>query len=87
MLLVDIDPQGNSTSGLGLDKSSRPNIYDVLIGAEPLSSGIIKTKYGDVLPANKELSGALLSLLTFPNASTFSKKRLNPQGYVTIYLY
>jgi chromosome partitioning protein len=78
VLLVDIDPQGNSTSGLGLDKSSRPNIYDVLIGGEPLSHGIVKTKYGDVLPSNKELSGAAVELVEMPEREYVLKKALEP---------
>lgn len=78
VLLVDMDPQGNSTSGLGLDKSSRPNVYDVLVGGEPLSHGIVKTKYGDVLPANKELSGATVELVEMPEREYVLKKALEP---------
>ncbi len=41
-LILDIDPQGNATSGLGLEpRSSRPTIYDVLIGQNDLSDAIV----------------------------------------------
>lgn len=63
VLLFDTDPQGNSTSGIGADKNSAPNSYDILVGGELAKNAIIKTKYGDVIPANKELSGATVELV------------------------
>jgi chromosome partitioning protein len=65
VLLCDMDPQGNATSGLGVDKNkAEPNIYNVLIdGINPIEV-IIKTDYGDVMPSNKILSGAGIELVT-----------------------
>ena len=68
VLLCDVDPQGNSTSGMGINKStSSPNIYDVLINEADASTAIIQTKYGDVLPSNRILAGAGVELVTMPD--------------------
>jgi len=63
VLLCDMDPQGNATSGLGIDKNIEPNIYNVLIEGVPVSEAVVQSKYGDVLPANKILSGAAVELV------------------------
>ena len=63
VLLVDFDPQGNATSGLGVDKSHSPNVYDVLIGESDCAKAIVTTPYGDVLPSNKALAGAGIELV------------------------
>ena len=66
-LIVDIDPQGNATSGVGVDKNSlRQTIYDTMInGADPRGL-IIDTgqPFLRILPANSELAGAELELAT-----------------------
>ena len=64
ILLCDCDPQGNSTSGLGVDKNSSPNSYDVLMNDEEAENAVIKTEFCDLIPANKELSGALIELVS-----------------------
>ena len=63
VLVIDFDPQGNATSGFGLDKNKSPNIYDVVIGNVPLSKALYKTKWADVSPSNKALSGATIELI------------------------
>lgn len=64
VLLCDVDPQGNATSGMGVDKNGvKPTVYDVFVGAATVSDAVIATKYGDVLPANKDLSGAAIELV------------------------
>ena len=64
VLLCDVDPQGNATSGMGVDKNGvKPTVYDVFVGAAKVSDAVIATKYGDVLPANKDLSGAAIELV------------------------
>ena len=63
VLVVDCDPQGNCTSGFGLDKSASPNVYDVLIGTSDAEKAIHTTPYSDVMPSNKELSGATVELV------------------------
>lgn len=76
VLLCDCDPQGNCTSGMGVSKSSKPNIYDVIINKEPAKRAIVETKFGDVLPANKELSGATVELVELPEREFRLKKAL-----------
>ena len=64
VLLVDFDPQGNATSGFGVDKSNAsPNVYDVLIGESECAKAIVSTPFGDVLPSNKALAGAGIELV------------------------
>jgi len=77
-LLVDCDPQANSSSGIGGDKFSRPNLYDVLIRGTPAVEAVHRTKYCDLLPANRELSGALVELVDVPEREFVMKKALDP---------
>lgn len=63
VLVCDFDPQGNATSGFGLDKGRSPSVYDVILGDAPMSKAVIHTKWGDVVPANKALSGATVELI------------------------
>lgn len=63
VLLVDCDPQGNASSGMGVSKSSRPNTYDMVINGVPAERCVIRTEYGDVIPASKELAAASVELI------------------------
>ena len=63
MLLCDFDPQANSTSGMGVDKTLSQGVYDVLINEVPPEKVIVSTKYGDVLPSNKVLAGAGIEMI------------------------
>ena len=64
VLLVDFDPQANATSGMGVDKRKiKHSIYDVTINNIPAEQAIIKTEYGDVLPASSDLAGATVELI------------------------
>lgn len=65
VLMIDMDPQGNATSGLGLPKSKiKKSIYDVIIGKCGIHDAIIKTKFKNlsVVPATIDLAGAELEL-------------------------
>ena len=64
VLLVDIDPQGNATSGFGIDKNMlMSTIYRVLIEGRSVSDAIVSSEHRvDVLPANVELAGAEVEL-------------------------
>lgn len=67
VLLIDLDPQGNATMGSGIDKSTlQHNIYHVLIGQATLESATVHSDIGqyDVLPSNRELSGAEIDLVS-----------------------
>ena len=61
-LLVDFDPQGNSTSGMGVSKRSNPTAYDVVMGSASAEDAVIRLPYGWVLPSNTDLSGAEVEL-------------------------
>jgi chromosome partitioning protein len=64
VLLCDMDPQGNSTSGMGVNKNGANTVYELILGTADVKSAIVRTPYGDVLPANKELSGAEIELVS-----------------------
>lgn len=69
-LLVDMDPQANACSGLGVDKTEViSTIYDVLLGEEDVNKVIRKTELGqlDVLPSNTNLIGAEIELIETEN--------------------
>ena len=63
VLLCDFDPQANSTSGMGVDKTISKGVYEVLIGEMPTRDALVHTKFGDVLPSNKALAGAGIELI------------------------
>lgn len=66
ILLVDIDPQGNSTSGLGINKRGlEKSSYSVLIGDSSAKDAIIKTEFDNVwvMPSSMDLAGAELELV------------------------
>ena len=68
VLLVDLDPQSNATSGLGIDKKALlKTVYDVLISGIPLNEVILKTEMNflDLVPANTNLVGAEVELISF----------------------
>ena len=67
VLLGDIDPQGNATSGVGVDKGSlKYSIYDVLINEIDVREAILETgiENFDILPANIDLAGAEIELVS-----------------------
>lgn len=65
VLICDIDPQGNTTSGLGLDKQNvNPTLYDVLISRTEVSKAICRVKSKiDIIPSNSDLAGAEIQLV------------------------
>ncbi len=62
VLLIDCDPQGNATSGMGVEKNSVPGTYELLITGEDIFSCIRHTEYGDVIPAGRNLAAASIEL-------------------------
>jgi len=66
VLLVDLDPQGNATTGLGIEKGDLyPSVYHVLLGSEPVDKAILTTvfPYLRVLPSDIDLVGAEIELV------------------------
>ncbi len=69
VLLIDSDPQGNATSGLGIEKQpGRQTIYDALLGDATLEAIVLKTAFEglDIIPADKNLVAANLELVSQP---------------------
>lgn len=73
-LLIDLDPQGNSTTGLGIEKSDiKKSVYDLLIGEATIKEVVKKTRFRNlyIIPATITLAGADIELM--------EKSRLNPE--------
>jgi chromosome partitioning protein len=78
VLLIDLDPQGNATSGSGVDKSkTNLDIYDVLVAGKNLSDVIVKTKYFDLAPTTIALSGAEIELTNTMARETILREAVN----------
>ena len=81
-LLVDADPQGNATSGVGVLKSEvERSLYDVIMGAMPASDAIVETPslpHLDVLPATQDLVGAELELVGADGRETALRRAIEP---------
>ena len=80
VLIVDVDPQGNTTSGLGIDKNSlEKTIYEVMIGEIEIEDAIIENLFENLslLPANRNLSGAEIELVTVDHMQFIMKEKLD----------
>ena len=77
-LLIDIDPQSNSSSGLSVTNHS-PSVYEVLIGQEDISEVIINSfmPYLDILPSNINLVGAEIEMVDMPEREKLMGKAIN----------
>ncbi len=90
VLLADFDPQGNATSGYGIDKDGQEiNIYHVVINETDIHDAICKTEYGiDLLPANIDLAGAEVELVNMQYRENRLKNALekvrNEYDYILI---
>ena len=76
VLLCDFDPQANSTSGMGVDKTVSLGVYDVIIGEAETKNAVVKTDFGDVLPSNKALAGAGIELIGMEHREFLLKNAL-----------
>ncbi len=79
VLVVDLDPQGNATSGFGYDKGELENsIYDVLVNDAPLEQVIQSTqrKNLDICPTNINLAGAEVELVSAMSRETILKRAI-----------
>ena len=84
VLLVDVDPQGNSTSGLGIDKSSiKRCIYDCLVNDISVKDVIVETKVENLslLPATIQLAGAEVELVSVLARENMLKRALEKIKY------
>ena len=79
VLLIDLDPQGNATTGSGIDKSSiKTSIYDVLIQSKSFKDIVIHCERGgfDLAPSNRNLAGAEVELVNESKRETRLKEAL-----------
>ncbi|MDY2870649.1 MAG: AAA family ATPase [Succiniclasticum sp.] len=84
VLLIDSDPQGNATSGLGIDKRDvKQSIYDVLVRDIPARDTILETAYANLslLPATISLAGAEIELVNMMSRETRLKNALERVKY------
>ena len=77
VLLCDFDPQANSTSGMGVDKTTSRSVYDVLINGADVTACVTHTRYGDVLPSSKALAGAGIEMIDRENREFLLKQALD----------
>jgi chromosome partitioning protein len=81
VLIVDIDPQGNATSGLGVGKGEdRPTIYDVLVEERPVTECRARGVHFDTLdlvPSNRDLVGAEIELVDRPDREGILRRALD----------
>jgi chromosome partitioning protein len=84
VLLIDIDPQGNSTSGFGFDKSKvKRCIYDALVNDVPVEEMVLQTEIPNLklLPATIQLAGAEIELVSIMSRETKLKRALDKVKY------
>ena len=88
-LVLDIDPQGNATSGMGLEsRSGRATIYEVLVGSRPLSDVVaprLHFEHLDLVPSTRDLVGAEIELVEVPRRETILRRAL--EGFRERYDY
>ena len=80
VLMIDLDPQGNATTGCGVVKrAALPTVYQILIGRSTLAQARIRTEFGfDILPANRELAGAEVELIEIEGREHRLREALAP---------
>lgn len=84
VLLIDIDPQGNSTSGFGVDKSKiKRSIYDILVDNVDMLEAIQSTQIENlyILPATIQLAGAEIELVSVMSRETKLKRAIDKVKY------
>ncbi|MDX1566546.1 MAG: ParA family protein [Longimicrobiales bacterium] len=81
-LVVDTDPQGNATSGMGIEgRDTLPTIYDVLVENRPIREAILREvhfPYLDMIPSTRDLVGAEIELVGEGSRETILKRALEP---------
>jgi chromosome partitioning protein len=78
VLLIDSDPQGNATTGVGVAKADIATLYDVLLGGTDINATIVKTQLEglDLIPADKDLVGANVELVPVKDRELLLRKAL-----------
>ncbi len=78
VLLVDCDPQGNATTGMGLDKTSVRGVYDVMLRGLPAREAVTATRFGSIIGASPDLAGANVELVEVPGREFVLMHKLQP---------
>ena len=91
VLLIDMDPQGNASSGIGIDKNDDiKTLYDVIDNETNVKQLVLRTKVQnlDIIPATVDLAGAEISLVRIPKREEILKNALleigNNYDYICI---
>ena len=80
VLVIDVDPQGNTTSGLGIDKNNTENtVYELMLGEASIDDCVYKSVMDDldVIPSNVNLAGAEIDLIDIDDREYILKKIVN----------
>lgn len=77
VLLVDCDPQGNATTGMGIEKNKYKSVYDVLLRGASAEEALVETKFGSVISSNASLAGANVELVDLPEREFVLKSKLD----------
>ncbi len=75
-LLIDLDPQANATTGMGLAKTLNPNVYHVLLEEVGVMSAVRRAAQLDLLPASPDLAGAEVELVQRPQRESVLRRAL-----------
>ena len=78
-LLIDCDPQGNASSGIGINKEETDSsVYDILVNDSDILENIVKTNYKnlDVIPSDVDLAGAEIELVSIKNREFLLKEKI-----------
>ena len=90
VLLIDADPQGNATSGVGIDKNVEKSVYDVIINDIDIEEAIIRSPINNlsICPSNINLAGAEVELVSMMSRETRLKEKIekveNDYHYIII---
>jgi chromosome partitioning protein len=79
VLVIDSDPQGNATTGLGIPKlTTTPTLYELLVGDPDINSAVVHTEFDglDVLPSDKNLVAANLDLIDFERRESKLREKI-----------
>ena len=77
VLLIDCDPQGNATTGMGVDKTKAKSVYDVLLRGESAEDALVETRFGWVIASSADLAGANVELVSVKGREYLLKQTLN----------
>src|SRR6266478_7562884 len=80
VLLIDLDPQGNATSALGIDDTSGRSLYEALIGQARIEQKIVPTRFErlSMIPADLDLAGAEIEVARLDDHLTRLRDVLKP---------